>query len=107
LRTLDAQARAIWPQERTFIKRVFTRPGLDVLDVGCGTGESSQQLKKGEHKTRVLLSFVLAFRIWEEIDTAIPALFIEYLVNGAVALIWAHPLLNSVGGGSDSLLPLD
>lgn len=39
VRTLDAQARAIWPQERGFIKHLFTRPGLEVLDVGCGTGE--------------------------------------------------------------------
>lgn len=44
--TLDAQARAIWPQERNFIKRVFTRPALDVLDVGCGTGEIAVRVMK-------------------------------------------------------------
>ncbi|MDL1893497.1 hypothetical protein FBQ87_11515 [Sphingobacteriales bacterium CHB3] len=28
---------------------------------------------------------------------AIPGLFVEYLVNGAVALVWAYPLLLSAG----------
>jgi ubiquinone/menaquinone biosynthesis C-methylase UbiE len=45
-RTLDAQARAIWPQERDHVRRVFTRPGLEVLDVGCGTGEISSRVFK-------------------------------------------------------------
>lgn len=46
VRTLDAQARAIWPQERNFIKRLFTRPGLEVLDVGCGTGEIAVRIMR-------------------------------------------------------------
>ncbi len=45
-RTLDAQARAIWPQERNIVKRIFTRPGLDVLDVGCGTGEIAVRIMR-------------------------------------------------------------
>lgn len=44
VRTLDAQARAIWPQEKEYLKRVFDRPGLEVLDVGCGTGEISSRV---------------------------------------------------------------
>ncbi len=44
VRTLDAQARAIWPQERILLHRVFTRAGMDVLDVGCGTGEISSRV---------------------------------------------------------------
>jgi len=46
VRTLDAQARAIWPQEKEFLKRCFDRPGLEVLDVGCGTGEISSRVVK-------------------------------------------------------------
>ena len=44
VRTLDAQARAIWPQEKDLLRRVLPRPGFDVLDVGCGTGEISTRL---------------------------------------------------------------
>ena len=51
VRTLDAQARAIWPQEKSVIARVFPRPGLDVLDVGCGTGEIAVRVAK-EFATR-------------------------------------------------------
>ncbi len=38
----------------------------------------------------------------------LPGLFVEYLVNGAVALVWAYPLLYSVGMGKidASYLPL-
>ena len=44
VRTLDTQARAIWPQEKVYLKRIFDRPGLEVLDVGCGTGEISSRV---------------------------------------------------------------
>jgi SAM-dependent methyltransferase len=44
--TLDAQARAIWPQERVVINRIFSQPGLEVLDAGCGTGEFSSRIVK-------------------------------------------------------------
>ena len=46
VRTLDAQARAIWPQERSFLRRVFACPGLEALDVGCGTGEIASRVIK-------------------------------------------------------------
>src|SRR5882672_9635657 len=42
-RTLDAQARAIWPQERSIVAPLFKHP-VEVLDVGCGTGEISSRL---------------------------------------------------------------
>ena len=44
--TLETQARAIWPQERVFLKRLLGRPDLDVLDIGCGTGEIASRIMK-------------------------------------------------------------
>ncbi len=43
-RTLDTQARAIWPQEKPRIAHIFAKNGLQVLDVGCGTGEISSRI---------------------------------------------------------------
>lgn len=40
VRTLSAQAEAIWPQEEPLVRRYAPR---DVLDVGCGTGEFSSR----------------------------------------------------------------
>ena len=39
VRTLAAQATAIWPQERPLLDRYGLGPGRRVLDAGCGTGE--------------------------------------------------------------------
>lgn len=53
-RTLDAQVRAIWPQERLLLKRIFSHHGMEVLDVGCGTGEISSRLMKEFFPKRVI-----------------------------------------------------
>ncbi|NOT30478.1 MAG: methyltransferase domain-containing protein [Planctomycetes bacterium] len=39
VRTLAAQAEAIWPQERVLFASYALRDGARILDVGCGTGE--------------------------------------------------------------------
>ena len=39
VRTLDAQARAIRPQESQLIRRYALPDGIRILDAGCGTGE--------------------------------------------------------------------
>lgn len=46
VRTLDAQARAIWPQEKERLRPILAKHGLEVLDVGCGTGEIASRLAK-------------------------------------------------------------
>src|SRR5258705_13713192 len=44
VRTLDAQARAIWPQESELIRRYALPDDIRILDAGCGTGEGASRL---------------------------------------------------------------
>jgi ubiquinone/menaquinone biosynthesis C-methylase UbiE len=44
VRNLDAQARAIWPQEIPLLQRYSLPPEPRILDAGCGTGEASSRL---------------------------------------------------------------
>jgi ubiquinone/menaquinone biosynthesis C-methylase UbiE len=44
VRTLDAQARAIWPQEMELIRRYGLADDIRILDAGCGTGEGTSRL---------------------------------------------------------------
>lgn len=44
LRCLEAQATAIWPQERELIRRYGLESGVRVLEVGCGSGEFVDRL---------------------------------------------------------------
>jgi SAM-dependent methyltransferase len=44
VRTLAAQADAIWPQERRLFERYALPPAARVLDAGCGTGEITRRL---------------------------------------------------------------
>jgi ubiquinone/menaquinone biosynthesis C-methylase UbiE len=44
VRNLDAQARAIWPQEVELVRRYALPPEARILDAGCGTGEASSRL---------------------------------------------------------------
>lgn len=44
VRNLDAQARAIWPQEVPLIRRYALPAKARILDAGCGTGEASSRL---------------------------------------------------------------
>lgn len=43
VRTLDAQARAIWPQESELVRRYGLRDDIRIIDVGCGTGEGASR----------------------------------------------------------------
>src|SRR5437762_8132770 len=44
VRTLSAQAEAIWPQEQPLFARYSLPADASVLDAGCGTGEISMRL---------------------------------------------------------------
>jgi hypothetical protein len=44
VRGLDAQARAIWPQEVPLLRRYALPADASILDAGCGTGEGSSRL---------------------------------------------------------------
>ena len=54
VRTLDAQARAIWPQESELIRRYGLGPDIRILDAGCGTGEVASRLAEMFPRARVL-----------------------------------------------------
>jgi ubiquinone/menaquinone biosynthesis C-methylase UbiE len=54
IRNLDAQARAIWPQEAKLFNRYDLAANADVLDAGCGTGEVASRVAELFPKARVL-----------------------------------------------------
>ena len=54
VRNLDAQARAIWPQEVELIRRYSLSADARILDAGCGTGEVASRLAELFPRARVL-----------------------------------------------------
>ena len=54
VRTLAAQARAIWPQEAPLFARYALPEAPRILDAGCGTGEGASRLAELFPKGRVL-----------------------------------------------------
>jgi ubiquinone/menaquinone biosynthesis C-methylase UbiE len=54
VRNLDAQARAIWPQEAPLFGRYDLPAEARILDAGCGTGEISSRLAELFPRARVL-----------------------------------------------------
>ena len=54
VRTLAAQASAIWPQERLLLERHAPAADARVLDVGCGTGEWSWRVAEWLPQAQVL-----------------------------------------------------
>ena len=54
VRNLDAQARAIWPQEGPLLQR-YTLPNAPaILDAGCGTGEISSRLAEAFPQANII-----------------------------------------------------
>lgn len=54
VRGLDAQARAVWPQEVQVIRRYAIPAEARILDAGCGTGEGSSRLAQLFPRAHVL-----------------------------------------------------
>ena len=54
VRTLAAQAEAIWPQEQPLFSRYGLRADAYILDAGCGTGEVSTRLAQMFDHARLL-----------------------------------------------------
>src|SRR5439155_25717124 len=54
VRNLEAQARAIWPQEVELIRRYALPDTIRILDAGCGTGEAASRLAELFPRARVL-----------------------------------------------------
>ena len=54
VRNLDAQARAIWPQEIPLLQRYALPAEPRILDAGCGTGEGSSRLAELFPRAQVL-----------------------------------------------------
>jgi ubiquinone/menaquinone biosynthesis C-methylase UbiE len=54
VRNLDAQARAIWPQEVELVRRYVLPSEARILDAGCGTGEVTSRLARLFPQSQVL-----------------------------------------------------
>ena len=54
VRNLDAQARAIWPQEIPLLQRYALPAEPRILDAGCGTGEGASRLAELFPRAQVL-----------------------------------------------------
>ncbi len=54
VRTLAAQAAAIWPQEQALLRAYGLPDRASVLDVGCGTGEFTARMAEFMPKAQVL-----------------------------------------------------
>ena len=54
VRNLEAQARAIWPQEIPLLRRYELPDEPRILDAGCGTGEGASRLAEFFPKSNVL-----------------------------------------------------
>ncbi|HWN81988.1 MAG TPA: class I SAM-dependent methyltransferase, partial [Candidatus Udaeobacter sp.] len=59
VRTLDAQARAIWPQEVALVRRYGFSGAIQILDAGCGTGEVASRLAELFPESRMLAVDIL------------------------------------------------
>lgn len=54
VRCLDAQARAIWPQEAPLLLRYALPAEPRILDAGCGTGEASSRMAELFPRAQIL-----------------------------------------------------
>jgi SAM-dependent methyltransferase len=63
IRTLAAQASAIWPQERLLFTRYGPKADGRIADIGCGSGEITSRLARKYKQARVIGIDILASSI--------------------------------------------
>lgn len=90
VRNLDAQARAIWPQEMELIRRYALPPEPHILDAGCGTGEISSRLAEMFPK-----AVVLGIDIVREEAMAYFNQMIENIRNPHGYAVWMVPVVSA------------
>jgi 2-polyprenyl-3-methyl-5-hydroxy-6-metoxy-1,4-benzoquinol methylase len=59
VRNLDAQARAIWPQEMPLFQRYALPDEPRILDAGCGTGEGASRIAELFPRAQILAVDIL------------------------------------------------
>jgi SAM-dependent methyltransferase len=70
VRTLAAQAEAMWPQELPLLRRYPLPEAPRMLDAGCGTGEASRRLAEAFPGARVLGVDILDTQVFAAIWAA-------------------------------------
>jgi ubiquinone/menaquinone biosynthesis C-methylase UbiE len=63
VRNLDAQARAIWPQESSLVERYGLSGEIRIIDACCGTGEITGRLAEMFPRAQILAVDVIEERI--------------------------------------------
>jgi ubiquinone/menaquinone biosynthesis C-methylase UbiE len=106
VRTLAAQAEAIWPQERPLFARYGLAAGAKILDAGCGTGEIASRLTELLPTAQVLgidilqgpldLAHAHAVRFGDRLRFELRSIFATGLPAGHFDLVTCRHVLQSV-----------
>ncbi len=116
VRTLAAQAEAIWPQERRILARYALPAAPRILDAGCGTGEGSWRLADAFPAATVLGVDVLdahlerarstAARLGERVRFERRSIFDLGLPDRSFDLVACRHVLQSIPRAEDAVAEL-